>query len=147
MKLRRVGYLYLVPVGLALLSLCLGTLVYLTRPAGAPFLPTSSGLPPLFGPLGGPLPSLTHALSFTLLSAAVLGVTRRSALFTAALWLIIEFAFEVGQHPLVTTQLDRLGLGLRYFHSGTFDPFDLAACFVGTLLALLILRIWVEKDA
>lgn len=134
--------------GIALLSLLLGTLVYFTRPAGALFLPAdlSGSLPPLFGSLSGSLPSFTHALGFTLLGTLALGVSRRAAFSSAALWLTLEIAFEVGQHPVVAAQLERLGLGLRYFRAGTFDPFDLTACFVGVSLALLILQVACFKE-
>ena len=86
------------------MGLFLGTLVYFTRAAGALFLTPDlrHSLPPLFGPssglLSGSLPSLTHAFSFTLLSTLALGVTRRAALSSAALWLVVETLFEVGQH-------------------------------------------------
>ena len=132
--------------GLALASLVLGTLVYLSRPAGALFLTPDltaglrHSLPAVFGPLGGSLPSFTHAFGFTLLSALALGVSRRTALLSAALWLSIEIIFEVGQHTSVAAQLETLGLRhSRYFQSGTFDPCDLAACAVGVGLALLAL--------
>ncbi len=129
-------------LSIALASLSLGTLVYLTRPAGALFLIPNlkESLPPLFGPLSGSLPSFMHALGFTLLSTLALGVSRRTALFSAALWLALETTFEVGQRPIITAQLERLGLGLPYFHYGTFDLFDLTACFAGVALALVILR-------
>ena len=132
--------------GLALASLVLGTLVYLSRPAGALFLsleltaPFKHSLPAVFGPLGGSLPSFTHAFGFTLLSALALGVSRRTALLSAALWLGVETLFEVGQHASVAAQSEFLGPRYaRYFQSGTFDPYDLTACTVGVGLALLAL--------
>ncbi len=133
--------------GLALTSLALGTLVYLSRPAGALFLSLEltvglrHSLPAIFGPLNGSLPSLTHAFSFTLLSTLALGVSRRKAFLSAALWLSVETIFEVGQHASIGAQLETLGPRYsRYFQSGTFDPIDLAACAVGVGFALLVLH-------
>ena len=132
---------------IALLSLLVGALVYVTRPAGALFLVPFGDLSGVssgalsFGPLGGSLPSLTHALSFTLLSAVALGATRRAAFVSAALWLSTEVAFEVGQHPVVAARLDALGLGSDLFRYGTFDPLDLAACAFGVAAAVLMLSV------
>lgn len=131
---------------IALLSLLVGTLVYFTRPVDALFLTPFGDLSRVssdalsFGPLGGSLPSLTHAFSFTLLSALVLGATHRAALTSAALWLSTEVAFEVGQHPAIAARLDAPGLG-SFFRYSTFDPLDLAACVVGVAAALLVLNV------
>ena len=129
----------------ALSSLLLGVLVYLMRPADAWFLTTlnfRADVPPLglADDLTGSLPSFTHALSFTLLSTLALGVSRRAALFSAALWLAVEIMFEVGQHAAVSAYLNRAGLGLAYFRGGTFDTGDLAACSIGVASALALLR-------
>ena len=136
-------------LSIVMLSLILGTLVYaVERPASASLLfgrNLYGTLPPLFGPLSGSLPSLTHALAFTLLSALALG-SRHLLWLSGSLWASLEVAFEVGQHPHVSAYLARSGFGLSYFRYGTFDIVDLLASLVGVALALYFYTVF-QKGA
>lgn len=117
---------------LALTAFALGVLVYIatrngelaaTALLGLPALPwISIGLPV---PAAGSLPSLLHALTFTLLSTLAFR-TQRALAAVVLSWLAIEFAFEFAQlTPLV---------------NGTFDPLDLVAAATGCALAGILAR-------
>lgn len=138
---------------LAAAALTLGVLVYmLDRPAGsAAGLPAlleagRSGTPPLFGALGGNLPSFAHAFAFSLLSCLVL--PRRLAPMAAAcaFWAFVDAGFEVLQQPALAqpvvaalhqTAIDWPGREAlaAYLAHGRFDPLDLLASSLGAMLA------------
>ena len=128
---------------LALISLAFGSLVYFIRPAGSSLIHLSgSGLNvPLLTtlPVFDNLPSFFHVFAFSLLSAAVLGLTRNRVQLSCFSWLVIGSLFELGQHERFSS-LHALPLGLGgYFERGTFDPRDIAACSLGAVLAYLVL--------
>jgi len=138
-----------------ILALAFGTLVYIVdRPAeAAPFFSAvnlSPLLPQLFGPLGAHLPTFTHVLAFSLLSAACLGARRSTGLIACAAWLGIDAGFELAQLPAlaqriaprIPAQFDALPLLDRsrdYFANGTFDPADLASIALGALTAAALI--------
>ena len=132
------------PAGLFALgftALLLGVLVYaLERPAGSvAILP--AGLMPggaFLGPLAGPLPTFLHTFAFALMTAAFLTPTRRARLAACGVWAVINFAFEVSQHPAF---MELTGFGMH----GAYDPLDLLAALAGALVAYLFLQRPVAK--
>jgi hypothetical protein len=146
-----------------MLILAGGVAVYvLARPSIALFLPDFAhfGLMNLGGStlVGGWIPSFAHVLGFALLTAAVTGHGRRSAVMAPAFWALINIAFEVGQHPSVAPQLDSWLSPLErygalaaavphYFRYGTFDVADLLAALSAAVVAyVIILRLTREAS-
>lgn len=137
-------------------ALALGTLLYLLdRPAERTyFIPQflADALQPdggagLFGGLGQQLPTFLHTFAFCLLTAALLRVGVRGSLAICSGWLMIDAAFEIGQHPDIAPVLARwtpdwfsaipvLDNTAGYFLNGRFDPYDLISIVVGAVLAL-----------
>lgn len=137
-------------IGIA--ALILGVLVYvLDRPAGQTYfipgsLDMSTGLHSAFGTLGNHLPTFFHTLSFCLITAALLNVRTPGALVICTSWLMVDAAFEIGQHadiaPLLAKQVPEwfnhlpvLENTAGYFLHGNFDPLDLLSIFLGALVA------------
>ena len=88
-------------IGLAVLLL--GTLVYLVdRVPEETLVPDSIGLfspvPSLFGVVGHNLPTFTHVFAFILLTVALLNRSKRISITVCVGWLLVDSAFEVGQH-------------------------------------------------
>lgn len=110
-----------------------------------------------FGAFGGVLPAFLHVYAFILLTGAVIPESARR--FSICLfWLGIETLFELGQHasiapsiaaalPVWLEPVPILGRTASYFLHGTFDPWDLAAIFVGTLAAYRTLTVIAQRDA
>jgi len=137
---------------LAAAALGVGFVVYLfdRLPGSTYFLPEQwsffTGGSFTFGSVGGWLPGFVHVYAFGLLTAAVLGTTRRAALTGCALWWLIDSLFELGQHPGLSPYLAAAtpawfdGIPFlentgAYFARGTFDYADLAAIALGALAA------------
>ncbi len=143
-------------IGLGLTALMGGTAVYLLdRPAEQSVIPSALSLfaqtPPVFGHLGASLPSFAHAFAFALLTAALLGGAKRSALTACLAWGLLETVFELGQHPGLATWLVGalppvgtpnafVDYTRAYFQHGTFDPGDLLAIAAGALAAYLVIE-------
>lgn len=141
-------------MGAAAAALAVGLLVYLgDRPAGTAWLLPQAGALRGHAGLGGVaswLPSAVHAFAFALLSALVLPPRRPLYTIVCTGWVLIDLAFELGQHPAATAPLSRwlqahLPLDLaqplaRYFLAGTFDRADLGAALLGGAAAWLLLR-------
>lgn len=141
-------------IGLAVLVI--GTLVYvLDRPAEQTLLTSAIDLPSLkvgiFGPIGRVLPTFAHVFAFILFTVVVLGNTRLASILACAGWLVVELAFELGQHPQVATWLSAvlspdpdsptiIVYTANYFVSGTFDPWDLVAICLGALTAYVVIK-------
>jgi len=90
----------------ALLALTTGIAVYVVdRAAGSAYFPPPglavSGTQPCFGPLGGWLPGFAYVYVLSLLTALILGVSRRALLASCFIWWAIDTLFEIGQHPLI----------------------------------------------
>lgn len=140
------GEMFLCIVALAVLAL--GAWVYVVeRPAAAtPFFSSinlSHRLPALLGVVGNCLPTFAHTFSFSIFTALIMGATGRAVFWGCLTWLLVGVAFEVGQHPNISSILSE-GLALpvslkAYFVSGTFDVFDLLSIFGGAIFAYLIL--------
>lgn len=138
---------------IAVLALVLGALVYvLDRPAATVYLLPNAlslvhGHHRWFGALGGNLPEFVHVYAFILLTAAV-GPWPARVVSICAFWWMVDSLFKVGEHPLLAPHiaavlpawfqhvpiLDNTG---NYFLHGTFDPWDLVAILVGTIVAYL----------
>jgi hypothetical protein len=142
---------------LAIASLLAGALVYVGgRPDGTAYLLPEAwaglvDVPWLMSRPAQSLPSLAHALAFTLLTALCLQPWRYAATAACGFWLVLATGLEVAQwEPFAQRIADRLpGAFARwpvldhagaYFVNGTFDAFDLAACVAGCALAWLALR-------
>lgn len=138
---------------LALAALALGTLVYaLDRGAGTavlwPRALTRQGGSPVFGAVGGSLPSLAHAFAFSLLSALALPWRRAWQAGACAGWAVVDALFEIGQHRALSGPLGELLPPIAaYLRRGTFDPLDVAAGCVGAALAYMLLRRFAREHA
>jgi hypothetical protein len=144
------------PWVLGLAALALGMVVYLVdrNPAHsllAPGIAAHAGAP-VFGALGGWLPSWAHAFAFSLFTAAALPVGRVPHYGACVAWGAINVAFELGQHPQVSPRLAQaLSTGFwpppvarplaQYFLRGTFDVGDLVAACLGALAAAAVLHL------
>lgn len=141
-------------IGIA--ALAVGVLVYaLDRPAGQTyFIPDtfniSTGLHSAFGALGNHLPTFFHTFSFCLITAALLNVRTTGALVICTSWLIVDAAFEIGQHadiaPLLIKRIPEwfshlpvLENTASYFLHGRFDPLDLLSIVLGAAAAFVLI--------
>jgi hypothetical protein len=138
----------LTAIGVA--ALAMGLVVYATDRAatgGAPFpaFAIAGGLV-VFGLLGQWLPSFVHPFAFSLFTAAARSPAAAPAYGACAAWWAVDVAFEVGQHPHISTALAKslqhvLGPTVpvrwlsNYFVRGTFDIGDLVAATAGALAA------------
>jgi hypothetical protein len=143
-------------VVIAGLSLAIGILVYLTDRHALHFawLPSLRAPAPssLFGTMGQWLPSLVHPFAFSLLTAAALPSGPAPRYGACVAWGLVNVAFEIGQHPLVSAPLAQFlqsELGAmpaaqalaRYFVHGTLDPGDIVAALAGAMAAGMVLRL------
>lgn len=140
---------------LAVTLLVLGTSVYLLdrswqQLAIADLIPLSLSPSPVFGALGGSLPSFAHVCAFALLTAALLEGGRRLNQAICLGWLSVNVAFELGQHPRLAecianavpawfARVPILDQTPQYFLNGTFDPLDLFFATLGALTAYLLI--------
>ena len=111
---------------------------------------TRSGATP-FGAVGQSLPAFAHVFAFSLLTIAVLGGGRRTAIVACSGWFLVDAAFELGQHPTLAAELARFipswfeGIPILhrtddFFLAGTFDAFDLVAMALGALTAYWVMQ-------
>jgi len=102
------------------------------------------------GRVGGCAPTFIHVAAMSLITAGVLGGTRRVAWAAALAWISTDIVFELGQHELLRVHLigsvpewlERVWLfhGTRtYFLNGTFDVADIAAAMLGGITALVLM--------
>lgn len=141
---------------IALLALLAGVLVYVTdRCAASVAQGPSVAITPtvaVFGALGQWLPSFAHPFAFALLTAALLPPSSPWGYGACASWCAVNVFFEVGQHPLLSTQIsDALSAGAlsspparalaNYFVLGTWDAGDIAATLLAGFAAAFVLRI------
>jgi len=147
----------------AALALTVGLAVYVLdrAPGSAYFLPQGlslSGGQPWFGAFGGWLPEFAHVFAFSLLTALILGASRRALLASCLSWWAIDSLFEIGQHPaLASTISDALPKWFArvpfldhaggYFIHGTFDARDLFAIAAGAVAAALTLMLLLRKES
>lgn len=140
---------------MALLSLTLGVLVYITAraPGTTLFLPPGWSLaipwPSAVMAIMGSLPTFFHTIGFCLLLVWLAGTGDRRALWICAGVFFMEAAFEIGQHTLTSHWLvDHLPQWFNHtwllahtgpsLLAGVFDPFDLIAAAAGAFVALLL---------
>ena len=150
------GFALLVAPGC--LALAVGLFVYLTDrdAAQAMLVPGVAALAGsnLFGPLGQWLPSFVHPFAFSLFTAAALSPRSVWRYGACASWCAVNVAFELGQHPQVSTRLaDAVQVAFgptsltqplaSYFLRGTFDGGDIAAAILGALAAAGLL--WLSR--
>lgn len=143
-------------VALGCLALALGLLVYLADrdPSQSLLIPAVAALAgsDWFGPIGQWLPSLVHALAFSLFTAAALPPRSPWRYRACAVWCAVNLAFELGQHPRLSAPLAeglQAGFGdtrlsrtlANYFLRGTFDVADIVAVVLGALAAAAVLRL------
>ena len=140
---------------LGVFVLLLGTGIYLLdrswhQLAIADLIPLTLAPSPIFGALGGSLPSFAHVCAFALLTAALLDGKRRLNQAICLGWLLVDVAFELGQHPKFVTSIANavpawfrhvsvLDKTPNYFGSGTFDPLDIVTATLGALTAYLVI--------
>jgi hypothetical protein len=119
------------------LALALGASVYLLAAAD------------LRLPLFGALPTLAHAVAFTLWTCALLDARRSCVVLAASAWLLIEILFEGLQSRWAHEGMLRLTAALDLGDvshratahlAGTFDPADLVAAALGSAVAYLAAR-------
>ena len=104
---------------------------------------------PFFELVAGSLPSALHAFSFSLITAVAVGVTACSARIVCTYWAGIDIAFEslqareyfCGQNAATTNVSD-----ISCLLQGRFDWFDIAAVFVGTLIAYYFLTSFLKTS-
>jgi len=147
---------------IGIIVLLLGSSIYLLdRPIrGLPFLRDYFSqipvIPPFLSKIGQVFPAFSHTLGFTLLTVGVLSAGRFGAIVAASFWLVINLAFEFGQHPSVAPWIVRMlsehheGNILResmgsFLQSGTFDLRDVAAILLGAGLAYFIAWVTIER--
>lgn len=141
---------------IAIMALAVGLLVYMADRVAAPplLMPAFAllGTGALFGVLGQWLPSFVHPFAFGLLTAAVLPPRSAWRYGACAAWGAVNVAFEVGQHPSISTPLAAALHGAfgaspparalaNYFVLGTFDRGDIVAAVLGALAAAALLRV------
>ncbi len=147
---------------IGVLVLMIGVAVYVTdrRADRVYFLPRGLAhlhdLPSVFGAASDNLPTFTHALALTLITAGVLMVGKRGGLAVALGWCATDVAFEVGQHrriaPWLASHLPDWFGGIpflentsAYFTAGTFDPRDVISIVLGSVLAYLTIVVTCSK--
>jgi hypothetical protein len=136
-------------------ALALGLIVYLTdrNASHAVLIPAVAALAGsnLFGAAGQWLPSAIHPFAFSLFTAAALPSRSGWRYRACAAWCVVNVAFELGQHPLVSEYLvsafpvhssqSAPGRMLaNYFLHGTFDGADILAAVFGAVAAAAVLR-------
>lgn len=148
---------------LGLLIFLIGALVYLIdRPPEDTyffnhfkFIKTlHNTLPAFFGPLGDHLPDFVHPLSFILITAGIISCGKTGYRIICLSWFVIDCVFEFGQKystfflkavPDWFSGIPFLEAFEIYFEKGTFDPYDLVAIFLGTMLAYFVLILTMNK--
>jgi hypothetical protein len=98
-------------------------------------------------PLFGALPSFIHVAAFTLLTCALFRPSFPLALAAGATWLGVNILWEL-------SCIDHQAwFGILYSHAGltrpplrcTYDPWDIAAAFVGAAAAMVIVLHFVRS--
>ena len=93
------------------------------------------------------IPTLFHALSFSLVTVVVLSKTANSIAFACFFWAFINTIFEAGQllqaYPAwLTDAASSIATAVfAYFVNGVFDPLDIVFAWSGALVAYCFSRI------
>ena len=102
----------------------------------------------IFGAMGDTLPTFTHAFSFILLTAGILGCNKHGYLFICSVWFLIDCVFELSQKfssfslVLIPGWFEKIFIleNVRsYVIRGTFDLVDLVSILLGCGIAYLVL--------
>ena len=105
-------------------------------------------LPPVFVALGNSLPTFTHVLAFTLMTASFIASQKKGYAIVCLIWFAIDILFELGQgldNMMIQIIPDWFSDFLflentrNYFLHGRFDYFDLLSIALGSLAAYFIL--------
>ncbi len=160
MKSEKINKLQIL-IGLA--ALLVGLLIYLIdRPPDTAYflagwakdISLHGKIPNMFGHIGSSLPAFAHVFSFILITAGILGSSKRGCLFICIFWLLIDGAFEMGQKyssiplKMIPDWFDGIPFlenTANFFRLGTFDYLDLIAFLLGTVFAYIILTITMER--
>lgn len=114
-----------------------------------------NSLPAFFGPLANYLPDFIHPFSFSLITSGIISCSKRGYRVICLSWLVIDCIFEFGQKytaqfmkvvPDWFSGIPFLEAFEIYFKKGTFDPYDLAAIFAGTIVAYFVLIFTTDKN-
>ena len=147
---------------LATLFLVAGIAVYVVDRGPAVFFlaawPFEPAAPALLGPLGDHLPTLLHPLVFILITAAVLRPWPSTLPLICAAWFTIECLFELGQMTPFDTHIaaamspwldsaPTIQIAVDYFTRGTFDPLDILSIAIGTVVAYLLARSFLQGES
>lgn len=112
------------------------------------------GIPISLRAFVGALPSFLHVFAFSLIIGGLLSCRQRAYLIICSTWLFMNVLFEVGQrHAVSASEMIPIWFGevfvlenmRNYFLNGTFDFFDLAASFTGSVAAYCILTLTIQK--
>lgn len=85
----------------------------------------------------------------------VIGCGKRGGLLVCLIWMLINAAFEIGQHqdiaPVVVkllpgwfSHLPILSNTASYFTHGVFDPYDLLSLMMGAVVAYVVIRLTIK---
>lgn len=148
-------------VGVFALGLGIALYVLDRSPSQTYFLPDTLSLfsttPSVFGKLGNHLPTFLHVFAFCLITSGVLNCGRQGTAVICILWLLVDAAFEIGQHQEVANKIvphipgwfegiPFLENTENYFLKGRFDPADLAAILFGAIAAYFLTRVLHAKN-
>ena len=148
---------------LGVLALVSGVVVYIIdRPAEhVYFLPQALSMyeqiPSVFGRAGYHLPTFLHVMAFSLMLTGVIGCGKQGGLIVCIIWMVINSAFEIGQHqdiapgivellPEWFSSMPILDNTASYFIHGVFDPYDLLSIVVGALVAYVVIKLTIKKS-
>lgn len=141
-----------------LTALIVGALIYITDrdPNTVYFLSTNFSLfharPDIFGQLGNHFPTLLHSFALILITAAVIGSQKVSAILVSLIWMLTELIFEIAQtqfiSELIATHIPSwfgtipvLENTRSYFLLGTFDVMDLLSIVAGSVTAYVLIQL------
>jgi hypothetical protein len=87
------------------------------------------------------LPTFLHTLSFTLMLIAIVCRSEKQVIFTSVGWLLVEVVFELLQladYPSLFAFIMRSSQRFISISSSRFDPLDLIAALIASLIAVLL---------
>ncbi len=108
-----------------------------------------------FGTLGDILPAFAHVFAFILITAGILSPGKNGCLVIALSWLVIDWAFELGQRfgesvfasvPDCFKGIPVLEMCVDFFKNGVFDWWDMTAVLMGAGTGYALLMLTAKKD-
>ncbi|MBN1227285.1 MAG: hypothetical protein JXA79_09855 [Deltaproteobacteria bacterium] len=103
--------------------------------------------PTILGRVGGSFPEFIHPFAFSLISMGLISKGTKSRLLICTVFFSMNLFFEFGQKysdfvvrfiPNSFNSLFIIENTKNYFVTGTFSVFDLAAIFLGSIMAFVI---------